>query len=168
MFRAAVVHILFRIMHHLHHCFSRKRCPMRYRAVIQPKAIIGSCCGGPLLWGTTTRTATRQRRLSTTTTTRNYAAGRTTVTIATTSRRTFITGKDVGDDPTIRSPLSLWNIHPPVAEALHQGRPVVALESTIVAHGMPYPQNWQLAQDVENLLRSKGVEPATIGMYVTL
>ena len=41
---------------------------------------------------------------------------------------------------------------------------VVALESTIVAHGMPYPQNLELAKDVSQILRSKGVVPATIAI----
>jgi pseudouridylate synthase len=54
-------------------------------------------------------------------------------------------------------------IAPHIREALHQGRPVVALESTIVAHGLPYPQNYQLSLQLHALLRTKGVEPATIG-----
>eukprot|EP00571_Detonula_confervacea_P003575 CAMPEP_0172313262 /NCGR_PEP_ID=MMETSP1058-20130122/19849_1 /TAXON_ID=83371 /ORGANISM="Detonula confervacea, Strain CCMP 353" /LENGTH=666 /DNA_ID=CAMNT_0013026885 /DNA_START=141 /DNA_END=2137 /DNA_ORIENTATION=+ len=53
---------------------------------------------------------------------------------------------------------------PEVAEALSSGRPVVALESTIVAHGMPYPQNLELAKDVSQILRNKGVIPATIAI----
>ena len=53
---------------------------------------------------------------------------------------------------------------PEVARALQSGRPVVALESTIVAHGMPYPQNLELAKDVSQILRSKGVIPATIAV----
>eukprot|EP00933_Yihiella_yeosuensis_P001881 TRINITY_DN10308_c0_g1_i1.p1 TRINITY_DN10308_c0_g1~~TRINITY_DN10308_c0_g1_i1.p1 ORF type:complete len:332 (-),score=79.09 TRINITY_DN10308_c0_g1_i1:104-1048(-) len=51
-----------------------------------------------------------------------------------------------------------------VAEALRHGRPVVALESTIISHGMPFPQNLQTAKEVEDVLRSKGVTPATIGI----
>jgi pseudouridylate synthase / pseudouridine kinase len=53
---------------------------------------------------------------------------------------------------------------PEVDEALSQGHPVVALESTIVAHGMPYPQNYQVACDVNEILRSQGVTPATIAL----
>jgi pseudouridine-5'-phosphate glycosidase len=53
-----------------------------------------------------------------------------------------------------------------VKAALKSGRPVVALESTIVAHGMPYPENLHLSQRVATILRDKGVEPATIGTYV--
>ncbi|KAG7345794.1 indigoidine synthase A like protein [Nitzschia inconspicua] len=51
-----------------------------------------------------------------------------------------------------------------VQQALSEKKPIVALESTIVAHGMPYPQNWELAQDVESILRKEGVTPATIAI----
>jgi pseudouridine-5'-phosphate glycosidase len=47
------------------------------------------------------------------------------------------------------------NIQPEVEQAIEAGRPVVALESTIVAHGMPFPENLELAREVENILRSK-------------
>jgi Indigoidine synthase A like protein len=57
----------------------------------------------------------------------------------------------------------LWNVYPPVADALRCGRPVVALESTIIAHGLPWPHNLQLAREVATILRDRGVEPATIG-----
>ena len=50
---------------------------------------------------------------------------------------------------------SFIKVLPEVAEALSSGRPVVALESTIVAHGMPYPQNLDLAKDVSQILREK-------------
>ena len=53
---------------------------------------------------------------------------------------------------------------PEVAAALRAGRAVVALESTIVAHGMPYPQNFELAKEVSHILREKGVIPATIAV----
>lgn len=53
---------------------------------------------------------------------------------------------------------------PEVADALACGRPVVALESTIVAHGMPYPQNLATAQAVEGLIRAQGAVPATIAV----
>lgn len=55
-------------------------------------------------------------------------------------------------------------IHPSVGEAIKDARPVVALESTIVAHGMPYPENLTLALEVIDILRSKGVTPATIAV----
>lgn len=50
-----------------------------------------------------------------------------------------------------------------VRAALASGQPVVALESTILAHGMPYPENLLLSQRVAAILRRNGVEPATIG-----
>ena len=43
-----------------------------------------------------------------------------------------------------------------VKEALEQGKPVVALESTIISHGMPYPQNVETAMNVEKLIRENG------------
>ncbi len=51
-----------------------------------------------------------------------------------------------------------------VAAAQAAGRPLVALESTIVAHGMPYPQNLDTAREVEALIRGLGAEPATIAV----
>ena len=51
-----------------------------------------------------------------------------------------------------------------VKEALEEGRPMVALESTIIAHGMPYPENLEVAREVENIIREYGVVPATIAM----
>ena len=56
------------------------------------------------------------------------------------------------------------DIHPEVAEALPNGRPVVALESTIISHGMPYPQNVQTALAVEEVVRQNGAVPATIAI----
>lgn len=51
-----------------------------------------------------------------------------------------------------------------VQAAQASGRAVVALESTIIAHGMPYPQNVQTAREVESLIRDLGAEPATIAV----
>lgn len=51
-----------------------------------------------------------------------------------------------------------------VESALREGRPVVALESTIVAHGMPYPQNLQTALEVEAVVRQQNAVPATIAI----
>lgn len=56
------------------------------------------------------------------------------------------------------------DIHRPVAEALRQGRPVVALESTIITHGMPYPRNLETAMAVEAEIRAGGAVPATIAI----
>jgi pseudouridine-5'-phosphate glycosidase len=51
-----------------------------------------------------------------------------------------------------------------VKEALAGGRPVVALESTIIAHGMPHPQNLATAQALEHIVRDRGAVPATIAV----
>jgi pseudouridine-5'-phosphate glycosidase len=51
-----------------------------------------------------------------------------------------------------------------VADALAAGRPVVALESTIISHGMPYPQNVAMATEVEGIVREHGATPATIAI----
>jgi pseudouridine-5'-phosphate glycosidase len=51
-----------------------------------------------------------------------------------------------------------------VAEALAAGRPVVALESTIISHGMPYPRNVGMAVEVEQIIRDGGATPATIAV----
>jgi pseudouridylate synthase len=51
-----------------------------------------------------------------------------------------------------------------VARALRDGAPVVALESTIISHGMPYPQNVQTAVEVETIVRELGATPATIAV----
>ncbi len=56
------------------------------------------------------------------------------------------------------------DVAPEVAEALRQNRPVVALESTIISHGMPYPQNVQTALTVEKTIRENGAVPATIAV----
>lgn len=56
------------------------------------------------------------------------------------------------------------DIAPEVAEALAAGKPVVALESTIISHGMPYPQNLETAQAVEQDVRDNGAVPATIAV----
>ena len=54
------------------------------------------------------------------------------------------------------------DVSPEVAEALARGKPVVALESTIISHGMPYPQNVETALQVEEIIRANGAVPATI------
>ena len=55
-------------------------------------------------------------------------------------------------------------ISPEVSKALQEGKPVVALESTIISHGMPYPQNVQTALSVEQTIRDNGAVPATIAI----
>ena len=58
----------------------------------------------------------------------------------------------------------LLHILPEVATALQQGKAVVALESTIISHGMPYPKNVETALAVENTVRANGAIPATIAI----
>ncbi|MBB6638492.1 pseudouridine-5'-phosphate glycosidase [Cohnella thailandensis] len=53
---------------------------------------------------------------------------------------------------------------PEAYEALKTGKPVVALETTIISHGMPYPQNIEMARTVESIIREQGAVPATIGI----
>ena len=53
---------------------------------------------------------------------------------------------------------------PEVANARAAGKPIVALESTIISHGMPYPQNVQTAREVEQIIRDAGAVPATIAV----
>src|SRR5674476_1459247 len=56
------------------------------------------------------------------------------------------------------------DINPEVLEAIEKGNPVVALESTIIAHGMPYPKNVETAMAVNQVIRNNGAIPATIGI----
>lgn len=58
----------------------------------------------------------------------------------------------------------LLDVKPEVAQAVAEGMGVVALESTIISHGMPYPQNVETALKVERLIRDKGALPATIAV----
>jgi len=58
----------------------------------------------------------------------------------------------------------LIKIHPDVQRALNQNKPVVALESTIISHGLPRPRNFEAAKEFEQILRNKGVVPATIAV----
>jgi pseudouridine-5'-phosphate glycosidase len=55
-------------------------------------------------------------------------------------------------------------IHPEVADALAAGRPVVALESTIISHGLPRPENLRIAREIEESVRAGGAVPATIAL----
>jgi pseudouridine-5'-phosphate glycosidase len=56
------------------------------------------------------------------------------------------------------------DIHPAVSAAIAAGKPVVALESTIISHGMPWPQNAETAKKVEQIIRNNGAVPATIAI----
>lgn len=55
-------------------------------------------------------------------------------------------------------------INKEVEKAIKEGKPVVALESTIISHGMPYPKNVECALAVEKVIRENGAIPATIGI----
>jgi len=60
--------------------------------------------------------------------------------------------------------LNYLDIKPEVAKALREGKAVVALESTIISHGMPYPRNVETALKVEEIVRENGAVPATIAI----
>lgn len=59
---------------------------------------------------------------------------------------------------------SHFRVHPSVSQALAENKPVVALESTIITHGMPYPHNLSTAKEVEAIVRAEGATPATVGV----
>jgi pseudouridine-5'-phosphate glycosidase len=60
--------------------------------------------------------------------------------------------------------MDIFRVNPEVSQALADNRPVVALESTIISHGMPYPKNVETALNVEKVIREHGGVPATIGI----
>jgi pseudouridine-5'-phosphate glycosidase len=66
-------------------------------------------------------------------------------------------------DKTVAFP-PYYHLSEEVAQALALGRPMVALESTVITHGLPYPQNVALAKDMEMVVRQKDVTPATIAV----
>jgi len=57
-----------------------------------------------------------------------------------------------------------FSVHPEVEEAIKQGEPVIALESTVITHGLPYPDNQKLAASLEAEIRELGCTPATIAI----
>lgn len=57
------------------------------------------------------------------------------------------------------------NFSEEAADALRNQKPVVALESTVIAHGLPYPQNIETARNLENIVRENGAAPATIAIF---
>jgi pseudouridine-5'-phosphate glycosidase len=69
----------------------------------------------------------------------------------------------VNDNPRMEYAVFL-QIQPKVKRAIERGQPVVALESTVIAHGLPYPQNLETALKLEEVVRSEGAVPATIGV----
>ena len=65
---------------------------------------------------------------------------------------------------TMMEAMQHLSVQPEVASAVAEGRPVVALESTIISHGMPFPQNVEMANEVEGIVRAHGAVPATIAV----
>jgi len=61
-------------------------------------------------------------------------------------------------------PRDYFVVHPEVEQALRESVPVVALESTVITHGLPYPENEKLARDLEGEIRARGCVPATIAI----
>ncbi|MBI5823820.1 MAG: pseudouridine-5'-phosphate glycosidase [Chloroflexi bacterium] len=57
-----------------------------------------------------------------------------------------------------------FQLSPEITRALNMGAPIVALESTVITHGLPHPQNLQLARDMEKQVRDNGATPATIAL----
>ena len=70
---------------------------------------------------------------------------------------TTVTCTSSSSDGDVDNNGSIFQIQDRVKDALAKGNPVCALESTIVAHGMPFPENLKLAQEVERILEEKGV-----------
>ena len=56
-------------------------------------------------------------------------------------------------------------VSPEVAAALRDGAPAVALESTLISHGLPYPQNLEVARSSEAAVREAGAVPATVAIH---
>src|SRR6266581_856118 len=65
----------------------------------------------------------------------------------------------------MRNQSSYITVSDEVQTALEEQRSVVALESTVIAHGLPYPANIEVAQAMEATIRSEGVIPATVGIH---
>src|SRR5437660_9770622 len=64
----------------------------------------------------------------------------------------------------MQHPSSYITLSDEIQAALQQQRPVVALESTVIAHGLPYPSNIEVAQAMEAAIRAEGAIPATVGI----
>src|SRR5215467_4021559 len=63
------------------------------------------------------------------------------------------------------NPTSILHVRAEVAEAIEQDRPVVALESTLIVHGLPWPLNLETARAAEAAVRAEGAVPATIAVW---
>ncbi|MDD3202793.1 MAG: pseudouridine-5'-phosphate glycosidase [Pygmaiobacter massiliensis] len=62
------------------------------------------------------------------------------------------------------NPMDYLSITPEIQKAIAAGKPVVALESTILSHGMPWPENKSFAHEIEDIIRAEGAVPATIAV----
>lgn len=60
--------------------------------------------------------------------------------------------------------MSVMSVAPEIQQALADGAPVVALESTVISHGLPYPDNLEIAREMESAVRRAGAQPATIAI----
>lgn len=78
------------------------------------------------------------------------------------NRHFNLTGSSQGDKDI--AGIGMVKVSPDVSKALSRGNPVVALESTIISHGMPYPQNLETAREVEEIVRENGAIPATVAI----
>ena len=67
-------------------------------------------------------------------------------------------------DPLVAGLRDRLTVAPEVADALRAGRPVVALESTLISHGLPFPRNLEVAGAAEAAVRESGAVPATVGI----
>ncbi|XP_029635234.1 pseudouridine-metabolizing bifunctional protein C1861.05 [Octopus sinensis] len=76
----------------------------------------------------------------------------------------FLRRIDLCELPKRKLHQGLLEVNPEVSEALHHGQPVVALESTIISHGMPYPHNLRTAKKVEEIVRNNQCIPATVAI----
>lgn len=80
------------------------------------------------------------------------------------ARNRSLSSAQRGFHKTIMSIENLFRISSEIKEALEQGRAIVALESTVIAHGLPYPLNLETAQRLETVVREAGAVPATIAI----
>jgi len=103
---------------------------------------------------------------STSTSTFTFTFTSTFTATCTTKKATTIAARSMSNSASSCSPSSsrLLRVLPEVRDAISLGRPVVALESTILAHGLPHPENIQLAREVSRIIRSKGAIPATVAI----
>jgi pseudouridylate synthase len=74
-------------------------------------------------------------------------------------------GSSTGDTAAVTGVRAVLRVSEEVAGALREGRPVVALESTLISHGFPYPENLAIARGSEDAVRAEGAVPATVAIH---